>query len=84
MISTFCRVNLLGNCGEIVNVRFGLDRDGRFRGFGHVEFATKEAAEKVSTCLAFIFELSEKKGLKTSPHSCKMIGFLLCNVRPLS
>ncbi|KAI9075601.1 hypothetical protein K1719_042443 [Acacia pycnantha] len=36
--------NLFKHCGEIVDVSFGLYRDGTFRGFAHVEFATEEAA----------------------------------------
>ncbi|KAJ1440388.1 RNA-binding domain superfamily [Sesbania bispinosa] len=38
--------NLFKDCGEIVDVRLHKDRDGRFKGFGHVEFATAEAAQK--------------------------------------
>ncbi|KAJ1427641.1 RNA-binding domain superfamily [Sesbania bispinosa] len=38
--------NLFKGCGEIVDVRLHKDRDGRFKGFGHVEFATPEAAQK--------------------------------------
>lgn len=33
----------------MVDVRFATSEDGRFRGFGHVEFATAEAAKKVTT-----------------------------------
>ncbi|KAM7463293.1 hypothetical protein LguiA_031414 [Lonicera macranthoides] len=32
--------------GEIVSMRFSVDREGAFKGFGHVEFATVEAAQK--------------------------------------
>uniref|UniRef100_A0A0D9W9M5 RRM domain-containing protein n=1 Tax=Leersia perrieri TaxID=77586 RepID=A0A0D9W9M5_9ORYZ len=32
--------------GEIVDIRFSTFEDGSFRGFGHVEFATAEAAKK--------------------------------------
>ncbi|XP_061950197.1 nucleolin 2-like [Populus nigra] len=32
--------------GEVADVRFALDADERFRGFGHVEFTTAEAAQK--------------------------------------
>ncbi|KAK7346133.1 hypothetical protein VNO80_20648 [Phaseolus coccineus] len=38
--------NLFKECGEIVDVRLHTDYEGRFRGFGHVEFATEEAALK--------------------------------------
>ncbi|XP_057443157.1 nucleolin 2-like isoform X2 [Lotus japonicus] len=36
---------LFKDCGEIVDIRLHKDRNGRFRGFGHVEFATSEAAQ---------------------------------------
>lgn len=42
-----CRENFFKDAGEIVDVRFASDADGRFKGFGHVEFATVEAAQKV-------------------------------------
>ncbi|XP_021676380.2 nucleolin 1 isoform X3 [Hevea brasiliensis] len=32
--------------GQIVDVRFAMDNDQRFKGFGHVEFSTAEAAQK--------------------------------------
>ncbi|KAK9676465.1 hypothetical protein RND81_11G079100 [Saponaria officinalis] len=32
--------------GEVVDVRFASNAEGQFRGFGHVEFATVEAAKK--------------------------------------
>ncbi|XP_012574971.1 uncharacterized protein [Cicer arietinum] len=38
--------NLFKDCGELVAVRFNTDREGRFRGFGHIEFGTEEAAQK--------------------------------------
>ncbi|TKY69106.1 Nucleolin 2 [Spatholobus suberectus] len=38
--------NLFKECGQIVDIRLHTDREGRFRGFGHVEFATAEAAKK--------------------------------------
>ncbi|KAK9682188.1 hypothetical protein RND81_10G056500 [Saponaria officinalis] len=34
------------DAGEIVDVRFAMNAEGQFRGFGHVEFATPEAALK--------------------------------------
>lgn len=33
--------------GEVVDVRLATADDGRFKGFGHVEFATAEAVQKV-------------------------------------
>ncbi|CAH2036195.1 unnamed protein product [Thlaspi arvense] len=39
--------NFFKEAGEVVDVRFATDReDGRFKGYGHVEFATAEAAQK--------------------------------------
>ncbi|XP_022861368.1 heterogeneous nuclear ribonucleoprotein A3 homolog 1-like isoform X3 [Olea europaea var. sylvestris] len=34
------------DAGEIVDIRFAMNEDDTFRGFGHIEFATVEAAEK--------------------------------------
>ena len=34
-------------CGEIIDVRLHRDNEGRLKGFGHIEFATAEAALKV-------------------------------------
>ena len=48
LISKLFRENLFKECGEIVDVRLHTDAEGRFRGFGHVEFATAEAAQNVS------------------------------------
>jgi len=42
------RENFFKDCGEVVDVRLATDEDGRFKGFGHVEFATVEAAQNVS------------------------------------
>ncbi|NMR87051.1 hypothetical protein HKB06_14790 [Vibrio parahaemolyticus] len=33
------------DAGEVVDVRFATDDTGKFKGFGHVEFATAEAAQ---------------------------------------
>ncbi|KAB1206156.1 Nucleolin 2 [Morella rubra] len=38
--------NFFKDAGEVADVRFASDPDGRFKGFGHVEFATAEAAQK--------------------------------------
>ncbi|OIW01871.1 hypothetical protein TanjilG_31053 [Lupinus angustifolius] len=38
--------NLFKECGEVVDVRFITDSEGRFRGFGYISFATEEAALK--------------------------------------
>uniref|UniRef100_A0A0R0IK62 RRM domain-containing protein n=1 Tax=Glycine max TaxID=3847 RepID=A0A0R0IK62_SOYBN len=37
---------LFKNCGEIVSIRLHTDHNRRFKGYGHVEFATTEAAQK--------------------------------------
>ncbi|KAL2557626.1 heterogeneous nuclear ribonucleoprotein A3-like protein 1-like [Forsythia ovata] len=34
------------DAGELVDVRFAMNQDDTFRGFGHIEFASAEAAEK--------------------------------------
>ncbi|KAJ6398117.1 hypothetical protein OIU77_019014 [Salix suchowensis] len=38
--------NFFKEAGEVADVRFALDADQRFKGFGHVEFTTAEAAQK--------------------------------------
>ncbi|XP_050232036.1 nucleolin 1-like isoform X2 [Mercurialis annua] len=38
--------NFFKDVGEIVDVRFALDQEQRFKGFGHVEFATAEEAQE--------------------------------------
>ncbi|XP_057478415.1 nucleolin 1-like isoform X5 [Actinidia eriantha] len=38
--------NFFKDVAEVVEIRFASDRDGAFRGYGHVEFATAEAAQK--------------------------------------
>ncbi|XP_065865961.1 nucleolin 2-like isoform X2 [Euphorbia lathyris] len=38
--------NFFKDAGEVVDVRFSVDQDQRFKGFGHVEFATAEGAQK--------------------------------------
>jgi len=50
LISKLFREDIFKDCGEVVDVRFNVDREGRFRGFGYVEFRTAEAAKKVSVC----------------------------------
>ncbi|KAL6970116.1 hypothetical protein U1Q18_029821, partial [Sarracenia purpurea var. burkii] len=34
------------DAGEIAGIRFALDKEGAFKGYGHVEFCTVEAAQK--------------------------------------
>ncbi|THF97580.1 hypothetical protein TEA_023607 [Camellia sinensis var. sinensis] len=44
------------DAGEIVQIRFALDYEGAFKGYGHVEFATVAAAQKdsgISVVLSF-------------------------------
>ncbi|XP_039026756.1 nucleolin 2-like isoform X2 [Hibiscus syriacus] len=38
--------NFFKDAGEVVEVRFSSDHEGNFKGYGHVEFATVEAAQK--------------------------------------
>ena len=57
LISKLFRENLFKECGEIVDVRLHTDAEGRFRGFGHVEFATAEAAQKVSCDLVWFVQI---------------------------
>lgn len=45
---TSCRKQFFQEAGEVVDIRFSTFEDGNFRGFGHVEFATAEAAKKVN------------------------------------
>ena len=44
----FFSENFFKSAGEVVDVRFAMGQDNSFRGFGHVEFATAEAAAKVN------------------------------------
>lgn len=47
--------NFFKDAGEVVDVRFATSKDdGSFRGFGHVEFATAEAAQKVGLQAVFL------------------------------
>ncbi|CAL5340699.1 unnamed protein product [Camellia sinensis] len=41
------KVDFFKDAGEIVQIRFALDYEGAFKGYGHVEFATVAAAQKV-------------------------------------
>ncbi|XP_058746516.1 nucleolin 1-like [Vicia villosa] len=38
--------DIFKDCGEVVDVQFITDSEGRFRGFGFVKFGTVEAADK--------------------------------------
>ena len=49
----FCRRNFFKDAGEVVDIRFATDAEGNFRGFGHVEFATSEDAQKVDFFFQF-------------------------------
>lgn len=52
------RENFFKDCGEVVDVRFATrPEDGSFKGFGHVEFATVEAAQKVSICYLLLINI---------------------------
>ncbi|MBA0688973.1 hypothetical protein Goari_006726, partial [Gossypium aridum] len=39
--------NFFKDAGELVDIRLATDAEGNFKGYGHVEFATAEAAQKV-------------------------------------
>ena len=41
------------NVGQVVDVRLSSDADGNFKGYGHVEFATAEEAQKVDVLIGF-------------------------------
>lgn len=41
------RENIFKDCGEIVDIRLHTDREGKFKGHAHVQFATADAAQKV-------------------------------------
>lgn len=43
------REEFFGKAGEVVGVRLATNEEGGFKGFGHVEFATVEDAQKVIT-----------------------------------
>lgn len=47
MSRKYCRENFFKDVGMPVDVRFASDHDGRFKGFGHVEFESHEVAKKV-------------------------------------
>ncbi|CAI0628053.1 unnamed protein product, partial [Linum tenue] len=38
--------NFFKDCGEVTDVRFAMDAEGNFRGYGHVDFSTSEEAKK--------------------------------------
>ncbi|KAL8100553.1 uncharacterized protein LOC141684728 [Apium graveolens] len=38
--------NFFKDAGEVAEIRLASDREGKFKGFGHVEFATAEAAQE--------------------------------------
>lgn len=51
----FYRKEFFKEAGEVIDVRFPLMENGKRKGFGYVEFATVEAAQKVSSILRFLF-----------------------------
>lgn len=49
------RKEFFKEAGEIVDVRLATNEDGGLRGFGHVEFANPEAAQKVFILFGILF-----------------------------
>lgn len=56
LISRLFREDIFKDCGEVVDIQFKTDCEGRFRGFGFVKFETVEAAQKVSLCPYVIYK----------------------------
>ncbi|KAK9288919.1 hypothetical protein L1049_017390 [Liquidambar formosana] len=52
------REDFFKGAGEVIDIRFSSDAEGMFKGFGHVEFATAEEAQKVSFHLLVQFTAS--------------------------
>lgn len=64
------RENFFKEAGEVVDVRFSSYDDGTFKGYGHVEFASPEEAQKVTSYLLF---WNHGSGIEIT----MMIGFIL-------
>jgi RNA recognition motif-containing protein len=43
------REKFFQDCGKVIDVRLASHKDGKLKGFGHVEFASAEAAQYVSS-----------------------------------
>jgi len=48
------RENFFKEAGEVVDVRLSSFDDGSFKGYGHIEFASPEEAQKVSSYWVFL------------------------------
>ena len=70
------RNNFFKDAGEVVDVRFATDAEGNFKGFGHVEFATAEAAQKVDF---FVFQFWIAHG-----HLMYKLHFCLCFLQEIN
>ena len=76
------------DCGEITNVRWGMDREtGDFKGFGHVEFATTEATDKAvamagEMVLGRAIRVDYAKGRSASPKRKDSRGYKPTNPKP--
>ncbi|MBA0834455.1 hypothetical protein Goarm_006808, partial [Gossypium armourianum] len=67
--------NFFKDAGELVDIRLATDAEGNFKGYGHVEFATAEAAQKALELngeylmnRAVRLDLARERGAYT-PHS---------------
>ncbi|KAL9252063.1 Nucleolin 2-like protein [Drosera capensis] len=68
--------NLFKDVGEVEEVRFASDQDGRFKGFAHVEFATAEDAKKALELQpldlsgrTLRLDFAGERGTYTTPHN---------------
>ena len=76
----YCRNNFFKDAGEIVEIRFSTDAEGNFKGYGHVEFATAEAAQKVDffICQFWIAHGSLMYKLNFCLCFLQVINYCLC------
>ncbi|KAK8265085.1 hypothetical protein V6Z12_D12G155000 [Gossypium hirsutum] len=75
--------NFFKDAGELVDIRLATDAEGNFKGYGHVEFATAEAAQKALelngeylTNRAVRLDLARERGAYT-PHSRSFFPFTM-------
>jgi hypothetical protein len=71
-----CRKQFFADIAEVVDVRLGVHEDGHPKGFGHVEFATAEGAEKVNvSVLVFTFSFCEVNNVYSLPSNYLIFTF---------